>query len=103
MQRGGLRGSCRWPGRVSNIRKKRGGASYVHEWNRFVAWSEAAGRRSLPAAPEDIVAYLKNRAEAGAKASTIKVVAAAIAHNHKDAGYDVPLFARSRQNRPGRP
>ena len=29
--------------------------------------------------------------EAGARASTIKVVAAAIAHNHKDAGFDVPL------------
>ena len=29
--------------------------------------------------------------EAGARASTIKVVAAAIAQNHKDAGFDVPL------------
>lgn len=71
--------------------KKSSGASYVHEWNRFVAWSEVGGRRSLPAAPEDVVAYLKDRAEAGAKASTIKVAAAAIAHNHKDAGFDAPL------------
>ena len=71
--------------------RKRSGASYVHEWNRFVAWSEASGRRSLPATPEDVAAYLENRAEAGAKASTIKVVAAAIAHNHRDAGFDVPL------------
>ena len=75
---------------TSESGKKRSGASYAHEWNRFVAWSEAAGRRSLPATSEDVVAYLENRAEAGARASTIKVAAAAIAHNHKEAGFDVP-------------
>ena len=72
--------------------RKRSGASYVHEWNRFVAWSEAAGRRSLPAAPEDVAAYLRTGRKQGARASTIKVVAAAIAHNHKDAGFDAPLL-----------
>ena len=71
--------------------RKRTGASYAHEWNRFVAWSQAAGRRSLPACPEDVAAYLENRAAAGARASTIKVAAAAIARNHRDAGFDVPL------------
>ena len=72
--------------------RKPSGASYMHEWKRFVAWSEAAGRCSLPAAPEDVASYLEKRAEAGARASTIKVVAAAIAHNHKDAGFDAPLL-----------
>ncbi len=72
-------------------RSKRRGASYAHEWNRFVAWSETAGKRALPATSEDVAAYLENRAEAGARVSTIKVVAAAIAHNHKYAGFDVPL------------
>ena len=38
-----------------------------------------------------MAAYLQNRAEAGARASTIKVAAAAIAHNHRDAGFEVPL------------
>ena len=71
--------------------RKRSGASSVHEWNRFVAWSEMAGTRSLPATPEDVAAYLENRAQAGARASTIKVAAAAIAHNHRNAGFDVPL------------
>ena len=75
----------------STSRRKSTGASYVHEWNRFVAWSESAGTRSLPAAPEDVAAYLENRAEAGARASTIKVAAAAIAYNHRDAGFDVPF------------
>ena len=45
----------------------------------------------MPATPEDVAAYLENRAEAGARASTIKVAAAAIAHNHKEAGVDVFL------------
>ena len=44
--------------------------------------------------PDDVAAYLENRAEAGARASTIKVAAAAIAHNHKDAAFDVPLQHR---------
>ena len=38
-----------------------------------------------------MAAYLENRAEKGARALTIKVVAAAIAHNHKEAGFNVPL------------
>ena len=67
------------------------GASYMHDWNRFVAWSEAEGRRFLPATTDDVAAYLEDRAKSGAKASTIKVVSAAIAHNHKEAGFDVPL------------
>ena len=76
---------------TSGSEGKRSGSSYAHEWNRFVAWSEAAGRRSLPATPEDVAAYLENRANAGARSSTIKVAAAAIAHSHKDAGFAVPL------------
>ena len=76
---------------TSGTGRKRSGASYAREWNRFVAWSEAAGRHYLPATPEDVAAYLESRAEAGARASTIKVVAAAIAHKHIEAGFDVPL------------
>ena len=45
----------------------------------------------MPSTPEDVAAYLENKAEAGARSSTIKVAAAAIAHNHKDAGFAVPL------------
>ena len=65
--------------------------SYANQWNRFVAWSQASGRRSLPASPEDVAAYLEYRSETGARASTLRVVAAAIARNHKDAGFDVPV------------
>ena len=44
-----------------------------------------------PRHPRMSRATLSTGWEAGARASTIKVVAAAIAHNHKDAGFDVPL------------
>ena len=64
---------------------------YVSQWNRFVTWSEESGRRSLPASPEDVAAYLEDRSETGARPSTLRVVAAAIARNHRDAGFDVPL------------
>ena len=69
--------------------RKRTGASYASQWNRFVAWCEESGRSSLPASPEDVAAYLKDRWESGAKPSTLKVVAAAIARSHREAGFDV--------------
>ena len=70
---------------------KRTGASYASQWNRFVAWCEASGRSSLPASPEHVAAYLKDRWESGAKPSTLKVVAAAITRNHKEAGLEVSV------------
>ena len=72
-------------------RPARTGDSYASQWNRFVDWSQASGRRSLPASPEDVAAYLEDRSETGARPSTLRVVAAAIARNHKDAGFDVPV------------
>ena len=72
-------------------RRTRTGDSYANQWNLFVAWSQASGRLSLPASPEDVSAYLEDRSETGARPSTLRVVAAAIAHNHKNAGFDVPV------------
>ena len=76
---------------TSGLDRKRTGASYASQWNRFVAWCEASGRSSLPASPEHVAAYIKDKWESGAKPSTLKVVAAAITRNHKEAGFDVPL------------
>ena len=72
-------------------RRSRTGDSYANQWNLFVAWSRASGRRSLPASPEDVAAYLEDRSETGARPSTLRVAAAAIARNHRDAGFDVPV------------
>ena len=65
--------------------------SYASQWNSFVAWSHALGRCSLPASLEDVAAYLEDRSATGARPSTLKVVEAAIARNHKDAGLDIPV------------
>ena len=65
--------------------------SYANQWDRFVAWSEASGRRSLPATPEDVAAYLEDRGETGARPSTLRVAAFAIARNHRDASFDAPI------------
>ena len=72
-------------------RRTRTGDSYVNQWNRFVSWSQASGRCSLPASPEDVAAYLEARSETGARPSTRRVAAAAIARSHKNAGFDVPV------------
>ena len=72
-------------------RRTRTGVNYASQWNHFVAWSETSGRCSLPASPEDVAAYLEDRSETGARPSTLRVVAAAIARNHRNAGFDVPL------------
>ena len=75
----------------TTARGTRRGHSYASQWNSFVAWSEASGRSSLPASPEDVVAYLEDRFDTGARPSTLRVAAAAIARNHKDAGFYVPV------------
>ena len=80
--------------RSATLGRTRTGDSYANQWNRFVAWSQASGKRSLPASPEDVAAYLEDRSGTGARPSTLKVAAAAIAHNHKDAGFDVPVHHR---------
>ena len=72
-------------------RRTRTGDSYANQWNRFAAWSQASGRRSLPASPQDVAAYLEDRLETGARPSTLRLAAAAIARNHKVAGFHVPF------------
>ena len=74
---------------TTGLDRKRTGASYASQWNRFVAWCEESGSSSLPASPDDVAAYLKDRWESGAKPSTLKVVAAAITRSHREAGFDV--------------
>ena len=72
-------------------RRSKNRDSYASQWNHFVAWSRASGKCSLPASPEDVAAYLEDRSDTGARPSTLRVVAAAIARNHRDAGFDAPV------------
>ena len=69
----------------------RTGDSYVKQWNRFAVWFQTSERRSLDASPEDVATYLQNRSRSGATPSTLRMTAAGIARNHKDAGFDVPV------------
>ena len=77
--------------RPVTTRRMRTKANYASQWNRFVTWSQASGRCSLPASPEDVAAYLEDRSGTGARPSTLRVVAAAIARSHREAGFDVPI------------
>ena len=45
----------------------------------------------MPASPEDVATYLEDWSGTGARPSTLRVAAAAIARNHRDAGFDVPV------------
>ena len=83
--------------RPATSERTRTGASYASQWNRFVAWSQASGRCSLPASAEDVAAYLEDRSDTGARPSTLRVAAAAIARSHKDAGFDTPLHQGAAQ------
>ena len=41
--------------------------SYANQWDRFVAWSHASGKRALPASPEDLAVYLEDRSRSGSQ------------------------------------
>ena len=55
---------------------------YASAWRRFVAWCEAGGHASLPAAPETVAAYLAERAEGGLGPASIRLDRAAIRAEH---------------------
>ena len=52
-------------------------------------WTAKIAR--LPASPQDVTAYLEDRSKTGARPSTLRAAAAAIARNHKNVGFDVPV------------
>ena len=65
------------PERYALLDRGRAGGTYAYQWHAFVDWCKETGVESLPASSEDVARYLEARAEAGARPSTIKVVAAA--------------------------
>ena len=50
-----------------------------------------SGRQRTCGPPEDVAAYLEDRSETGARPSTLRVAAFAIARNHEAAGFDVRI------------
>jgi site-specific recombinase XerD len=62
--------------------------AYRSDAEHFVAWCDARGLASLPAAPDAVAAYLSSPATTGARASTIGRRMAAIRYMHKLAGHE---------------
>ena len=69
--------------------------TYAYIWDNFVVWCKSSGRASLPAATEDVADYIRERADAGARPSTLRVIAAAIARRHDIARTGQPVRIRS--------
>ena len=67
--------------------------SYGYQWQSFVSWCVASGLSSLPVSSEHVVTYLLERVQHGARSSTLKVAAAAIAHAHTSADLPNPCEA----------
>ena len=65
--------------------------NYRIQWQLFSAWAKTRGVDSLPAAEEQVAAYLAERSEQrGHKPATLRVAAAAIAFVHRTAGLSNP-------------
>ncbi len=64
--------------------------AYAGAWNRFRAWAEAEGVRSLPAEPLTVAAYLAYRADAGLSVASLAMDRKAISHYHLAAGHATP-------------
>ena len=59
---------------------------YASAWSGWSAWCAEHGHVALPAAPESVAAYLAERTDQGAAASTVKATRAAIGAAHRDQG-----------------
>ena len=60
--------------------------AYEGAWERFRAWAEAEGVRSLPAEPLTVAAYLAHRAAAGLSVASLAMDRKSISHYHRAAG-----------------
>ena len=79
--------------RPAKSRRARAGHSYASQWNRFVAWSQASGRRCLPASPEDVAAYVKG----GGRVARRKAPRAGHRFGHVGAAVDPEVARRARR------
>lgn len=64
--------------------------AYASDFAHFEAWCATMAAEPLPASVATLAAYLASLADAGRKASTIGRRCAAIAHRHRQAGYEPP-------------
>jgi hypothetical protein len=63
---------------------------YAADWQRFVAWCQAADLTALPAAPAAVAAFLAATGAGNCGAGALGRRAAAIADRHRQAGFSPP-------------
>jgi site-specific recombinase XerD len=71
-------------------------AAYASDWARFEGWCERAGKKPLPANPEDVALYLSHSLPTH-KVSTLGRWLAAIRSRHQAAGLPAPVTPMVRQ------
>lgn len=64
--------------------------SYAYLWDAFVLWCRDRHETAIPARPLTVLDYLEERFNHGAKPSTLRVIAAAIARRHSDENLENP-------------
>ena len=72
---------------IAGARSERTREAYGKSWRGFTTWCEVHGRKSLPASPETIAAWMADLALADRAPATINSYLAAVAVAHRTAGY----------------
>ena len=70
---------------LENSRSPHTRRAYASQWRLWQSWAKGRGVSALPADPEMVAAYLAQRAEQS-KVPTLRLIRAAIAAAHKEAG-----------------
>ena len=69
--------------------------NYSYQWNLYASWAHDRGIDPIPADPEQVAAYLAERAEVhNHKPATLRAAAAAISFMHKRAELDDPCNSK---------
>ncbi len=82
-------GAARVRAAVASSRAPNTRRACAAQWLRFTDWMQSRNLEPLPAAPEQVAAYLADRAEDGIRPAALEQ-AAAIAQAHREAGQPNP-------------
>ena len=71
--------------------------AYAYGWNSFLAWCAAAERPWLPAEPHTVQDFATWSITQGYRLGTIAIRLSAIAHYHRESGFETPIDAAVRR------
>ncbi|MEM8608349.1 MAG: site-specific integrase [Myxococcota bacterium] len=75
---------------LENAKSENTRKGYARDFARFETWCAEEGFPALPATPPTVARYAATLARQGKKINSIRRPLAAIAHFHKERGFDVP-------------